>query len=391
MTGRNNNSASGETSAQMKRLIFLWDNFGPLHADRCDAVAEHYTDKCEVIGVEIASRSNVYDWIPESGTKFKKLTLFAGQSMEEIPGLQIFLKVLKACLSMGRGAEIFMCHYQEFPIFASACVLRLMGRRVYAMGCSKFDDYKRDLRREVAKSFLFLPYRGAIASGARSTDYMRFLGVPEKRVKSPYNTVSLDRIRAMAEAPPAPEGIPHSERHFTIVARLVAKKNLTMALKAFALYCEQTKSPRPLHIFGTGPLGTELREQAEADGVANLVKFYGFQQTKEVSAAHGHSLALLLPSIEEQFGNVVPEAMGMGIPVILSDNCGARDLLVRSGVNGFVIEPDNPEGMAYFMKLVAEDEQLWRRLATSAKEFADRSDSSRFAEAVAELIEETES
>ncbi|HVC47830.1 MAG TPA: glycosyltransferase family 4 protein [Terracidiphilus sp.] len=372
----------------MAKLVFLWDNFGPLHADRCDAVAEYFGRKHQVVGIELASRSKVYDWVPESGSRFQKVTLVEGRSVEEISGFQLFRKTLRACLSMGRNAHFFICHYQAPPIFLCAVVLRMMGRRVYAIGCSKFDDYARDLRREVAKSFLYLPYNGGIASGIRSTDYMRFLGIAVERVKSPYNAVSLARIRKMAGVPPAPEGVPFAERHFTIVARLVAKKNLSMALKAFALYCAQTANPRSLHLFGTGPLEAQLREQAQADGIAVWVHFRGFQQTQEVSEAYGRSLAVLLPSIEEQFGNVVPEAMGMGLPVILSDNCGARDLLIRSGVNGFVIEPDNPEGMAYFMKLIAEDEQLWRRLAKSAREFAELSDSPRFAEAVAALIGE---
>lgn len=375
----------------MAKIVFLWDNFGPLHADRCDAAAEYFHGKHEVIGIELAGKSKVYDWVAESGNKFKKITLFEGRSIEEIPSFQVFRKTMRACFSAGSDAYFFICHYQATPIFASAAVLRLLGRRVYAIGCSKFDDYPRNLKREMAKSLLYLPYKGGIASGTRSTDYMRFLGVNADRVKSPYNTVSLARIRKMAGVPPAPEGVPFAERHFTIVARMVPKKNLSMALRAFALYRAQTSHPRQLHLFGTGPLERELRAQANADGITELVQFCGFQQTREVSEAYGRSLALLLPSIEEQFGNVVPEAMGMGLPVILSDNCGARDLLVRSGVNGFVIEPDNPEGMAYFMKLIAEDEELWRRLARSAKKFAELSDSSRFAEAVAELIGEAKS
>jgi len=93
-----------------------------------------------------------------------------------------------------------------------------------------------------------------------------------------------------------------------------------------------------------------------------------------------------LPSIEEQFGNVIPEAQAMGLPVILSDNCGGRDLLVRSGVNGFVIEPDNARGMAFFMGLLSEDEGLWRKMCLESQLFAERADSARFAEAVEALI-----
>src|SRR5258708_767139 len=77
---------------------------------------------------------------------------------------------------------------------------------------------------------------------------------------------------------PAPQGTPFRDRHFTIVARMVAKKNLSMALKAMKLYAEQVPTPRPLHIFGTGPLEAELRHQARESGIAHLVHFRGFLQ-----------------------------------------------------------------------------------------------------------------
>ncbi len=370
----------------MAKLVFVWDNFGPLHADRCDAVARKFEGKHQVIGLELASRSKIYDWLPENGTRFTKITLVTGRSLEEIPFAERLGKTLRACLKMGRDAEFFMCHYNDPAIFAVSSMLRLLGRHVYTMGCSKFDDYERELSKEFVKTILYCPYNGGIASGTRSRDYMRFMGLRASRVQSPYNAVSLDRIRNLSGVPPAPGGVPFAERHFTIVARLVPKKNISMALKAMAHYATNVSNPRSLHIFGTGPLEAELREQARLDGIAELVHFRGFLQTEEISKAYGRSLALLLPSIEEQFGNVVPEAMGMGLPVILSDNCGARDLMVRTGVNGFVIEPDNPLGMAYFMQLLSQDETLWRRMCIAAQQFSKRADSARFAEAVEALI-----
>jgi len=76
----------------------------------------------------------------------------------------------------------------------------------------------------------------------------------------------------------------------------------------------------------------------------------------------------------------------MGVPVIVTDNCGARDLLVRTGVNGFVVEPDNPAGMALFMEMLAEDEGLWNSMCTAASEFSDRGDARWFAESVVALL-----
>ena len=372
----------------MSKLVFLWDNFGPLHVDRCEAVAAHFAGKHTVVGLEVASNSLQYDWNSESGSGFTKQTLITGRAVEQTGFFERFWAVFNACRKLGSDARFFLCHYQDPAILVTAALLRLLGRPVFTMGCSKFDDYKRNLGRELFKSIFYLPYQGGIASGIRSRGYMHFLGIPESRIKTPYNAVSIDRIRRMSGIAVAPEGQAFASRHFLIVARLLPKKNLTTALRAMRLYAEQNPNPRSLHIYGNGPLEAALREQADREGVSALVHFHGFAQTDVVSQAYGSALALLLPSIEEQYGNVIPEAIAMGLPVIVAENVGARDTLVRSGVNGFVIEPDNPEGLAFFMGLLANDEQLWGRMCLAAQQKAHHADAPRFAEAVESLLRE---
>jgi glycosyltransferase involved in cell wall biosynthesis len=370
----------------MGKLVFVWDNFGPLHADRCNAVAKRFAGTHEVIGFELAGHSKVYDWLPLNRDLFRKVTLAPDQSWEDIPFTKRFGRTLAACLHLEHGSRYFFCHYQDPAIFLVALSLRALGRRVCTMGCSKFDDYPRRVPRELMKSLMYWPYNGVITSGIRSRDYMHFMGFRPDATQTGYNSVSLERIREQANVPIAPEGVPFRERHFTIVARLVAKKNISMALKAMKLYAEQVPNPRPLHIFGNGPLESELRQQARDNGISELVHFRGFLQTESISKAYANSLALLLPSTEEQFGNVIPEAQAMGLPLIVSDNCGGRDLLVRSGMNGFVAEPDNAEGWALFMRLLSEDESLWRKMCLNSQFFIERADSPRFAEAVEALI-----
>jgi glycosyltransferase involved in cell wall biosynthesis len=186
----------------------------------------------------------------------------------------------------------------------------------------------------------------------------------------------------------APGGTPFEMRHFTIIARLVPKKNISMALEAYAIYRVQTSKPRQLHLCGSGPLEAALRTEAAELGIEDLVIFHGFLQSEHICPILGTTLALLLPSTEEQFGLVVIEAQAMGLPVIVSENCGARDLLVRNGVNGFVIEPDNPVGLAYFMGLIDKDESLWRRLAMATERSAALGDASLFANSIMNLTED---
>jgi len=260
----------------LKKIVFVWDNFGPLHVDRCDATAESVAGKIEVVGIELASKSKVYEWVPENGQKFKKITLFHERAIEDVPFLPRFVQTFRACFSQGSGSAYFMCHYEHPATLLAASLLRLCGRRVYAVGCSKYDDYPRHLWRELLKSAFYLPYSGGIASGTRSVDYMRFLGIPGKKVRPNYNAVSIARIRGLAGAQPAPQGVLHRDRHFVLVARFVPKKNLRVALEAFAAYASRSQNPRQLHLCGSGPLEGELKHQVSEAGIEHLVQFRGY-------------------------------------------------------------------------------------------------------------------
>jgi glycosyltransferase involved in cell wall biosynthesis len=128
-----------------------------------------------------------------------------------------------------------------------------------------------------------------------------------------------------------------------------------------------------------------LREQASRLKLQDLVVFRGFIQSREIATTLANTLSLILPSVEEQFGLVVIEAQAMGVPVIYTPACGARDYLLRSGVNGFLVEADNPAGMAFFMRLIASDEALWRRLARGARDTAPLGDVVHFVSSVEQL------
>lgn len=359
-------------------ICFLWDNFGPLHVDRCEAVssAGH-----KVIGLELYPTSDTYGWRSENSDNFEKITLF---SKHKVRGWGLIKALLRFRLKKGRCVW-FLCHYDWYEIFIFSFFLRILGDHVFVMGCSKFDDYNRYSWREFLKSIFLMNYHGALGSGKRSRDYFRFLGIRDERIQGEYNTVSLARIREMSDGV-APGGTSFSERSFVIVGRFVRKKNISAALHAYSIYKKNNINYRGLQLCGSGPMEGELRYLVDRLGLAGDVVFHGFVQTEEIAKILSDGLALILPSTEEQFGNVIIEAQAVGLPVIVTDNCGGRDLLVRSGVNGFVVEPDNFEGMSWFMDLLAKDEQLWRRMCDAATIFASRSDVAAFAEGVSSLI-----
>jgi L-malate glycosyltransferase len=384
-----NSPPSIETFERLDRpsMLFLWESYGPHHIDRVQGCCTHFAGRFEVYGVEIATFDANYVWRGSIGTdRFLKVVLFPNSVRQKISNFRCYVRIVTTCLRL-RSRYLFFCNFNEPPIFAAALTLRLLGRHLILMNDSKFDDKPRHILKELAKSIFYLPYSAALAAGRRSRSYFIFFGFREHRVAIGYDTVSVDRIREMAGVEPAPAGVPHGARHFTIIARFVAKKNLGIALDAYAQYRkEHAGTPRELHICGSGELEPVLREQADRLGLTG-VRFLGYKPEKEVARTLGSSLALILPSFEEQHGLVINEAVAMGVPLLVSDNCGARDLLVRTGVNGYVFEPDNVIGLARLMARLDGDAEEWARLAAGNRQFAALADTGSFVDAVERCID----
>jgi glycosyltransferase involved in cell wall biosynthesis len=369
-----------------QRIIFVWQQFGPYHMDRCEAVAQYLGSRFEVIGVEIASSGAVYAWEKSgAGVSFGKETIFPGRSYEELGFVARLFGLIRHCFR-ARAKHVFLCNYEHPHIFLLAASLRLLGRRVFVMQESKLDDRQRFVLRELAKALLYLPYNGVLAGGARTLSYMQFLGFREENVFEGYDTVSVQRIRHLAGVAPAPDGVPYDQRHFTIIARFIPKKNLNMAIAAYDGYRGLVgNNARELHLCGAGELEESLRRDVEKRRLEG-VRFLGFLQADGVARVLASTLALILPSTEEQWGLVVNEGLAMGVPILCSDNVGARDTLVRAGLNGYVFQPDCPEGLAYLMHRLANDEAEWRSFAQASAALAAKGDTKQFAEAVAAAV-----
>jgi hypothetical protein len=372
-----------------RTIIFIWEQFSAYHIDRLEAAAASFCDRYAILGIEFASHSRTYAWAPvASGEGFRRVTLFPGAVSDDVP----WPKKLRAAMREIRAARpeaVFLCNQEHPEILAMEFLLRLLGIPSYAMLDAKFDDSPRRVLKEAIKRPILALYRGGLVAGTRSIQYYRFLGLADGWARTAYDTVSVARVRRQAGAPQAPDGLPHAWRDFVVVARFVPKKNLALALHAFARFQELPASGerrRRLVLCGSGPLESELRALAAALGIVESVEFTGFLGPEEVAKKLAGGLALLLPSVEEQWGLVVNEAVALGLPILCSDNVGARDTLVRSGLNGFVFEPGNDEGLAALMHLVSEDEALWRRLALGSQRLAPLGDVEHFVRGVSELL-----
>ena len=149
------------------------------------------------------------------------------------------------------------------------------------------------------------------------------------------------------------------ERFFLFVGRFIPEKNLPRLIEAFRA-ASQNAALRgwALVLVGGGALEEGLRQQAAPLGAR--VRFLGFQQMEKLPSYYALASALVLPSVSESWGLVVNEAMSAGLPVILSGQCGCVTDLVFPGVNGAVVDHQDPHSLADALIELAADAERRR-------------------------------
>ena len=365
----------------------VWAQFAAYHIDRCEAVARRFQGRGTVLAVEVATTSSDYAWEPSGDIAGgRKVTLFPGKSFDQLSTWQRFRATwaeLRTCDWVCIGLS-----YAELSTILLVAMLRLSGKRVVVFSESKHDDKPRNAPGELAKRLILSPYNAAIVGATRHIAYFRMLGFRRRAVLPGYDGVGLDRIRAQGGGQLALSGRSFEQRDFVFVGRFVDKKNLPHLIESFARYVASAGvGARCLVLVGSGPEEPGLRAMIDAQGLADRVEFRGFLPADAVSRILADALALVLPSVEEQWGLVVNEALAFGLPVIVSRQVGARDALVRDGVNGHVVESGSVEQLADAMRDLAGDRGRWEAMVAASHQRAWLGDCDRLADALELLIE----
>jgi L-malate glycosyltransferase len=156
----------------------------------------------------------------------------------------------------------------------------------------------------------------------------------------------------------------------TAVQGFTHRKNVETALKAFA----QVRARHPevaYHLIGVDMEEGGLAQQyAEANGIADGVRFLGQLPFREVYQQIVHARVLLHPAREESFGMVPLEAMVGGTPVVGGSKSGFIPDLLDQGKAGLLCDVESPDDMAAALLSLLEDEQLAEEMTEKGRAFA---------------------
>lgn len=223
---------------------------------------------------------------------------------------------------------------------------------------------KRLYRWGVQRLGLLRGVRWQVSSEMERDELQRVLGALPDVMVAP-------DVFATTQAPPAEE---RDRNRLVFFSRLTPKKNLSYALELLGT----VPFPVALDIYGPAedPAYWE-RCQALMRSLPPHVEvtYRGALAHEEVRPTLARYGALLFPTLGENYGHVIPEALAAGTPVILSDQTPWQDL-EEAGV-GWVLPLDRPDLFRAAVEQIVcggEQEARAERCLTYARTLADRHD-----------------
>jgi Glycosyltransferase len=203
-----------------------------------------------------------------------------------------------------------------------------------------------------------------------------------------------EKLRLMRTVLPE---IPFRQRHpppdgaWKIVqaARLVAKKGLPTALRAFAEFVRRFPDAT-FTIAGEGPMEEDLRRLVQELGLSERVRFAGFLEQDALQRLFRESHIFLHPSETaggdvEGVPNALLEAMAGGLPVVATRHGGIPEV-VTDGETGLLCEERDAAGVAAALLRLAESPAFFGEMSARASaSVKDRFSAERQIAAVEEI------
>jgi glycogen synthase len=148
------------------------------------------------------------------------------------------------------------------------------------------------------------------------------------------------------------------------VGRLAPQKGVRALVAAAGLLEDESAQ---VLLVGDGPERPALQREAERLGVGGRLHFVGFLAHDRLPAVMSHADLLVLPSLYEELGTVLLEAMQAGLPIVASKTGGIPDV-IEDGVNGMLVPPGDPKAIALAIDRLLANRDLARRLSEGTQE-----------------------
>lgn len=189
-----------------------------------------------------------------------------------------------------------------------------------------------------------------------------------ERDEAEWNHLGLGKRGHVVPPPFIPPSAMVSRDHDTnqpialFLGRLHPVKNIEALIEAWPAVL--AKHPEALlRIAGQG--SREYEELLKRRAGKGRIRFTGFITGADKAMALKEAAVLVLPSLHENFGIVVVEAVAAGVPVVISENVQLRDFVASNDLG--IVTKDSADALASAIIAALGDSELHRRVAEQGR------------------------
>jgi len=216
---------------------------------------------------------------------------------------------------------------------------------------------------------------GYVAASTSAAEYFLKLGADPARVHVIPLTVDLAAIR---DHQPSTKTVAHLRSKIgagpivLVAARLVPGKEILDACEAVHRVAQKISDIK-LVIAGDGPMRDRVTSWKEAHDAEHVV-LLGMAEWEQMLTLYKMADLVLFPARREKFGMVVIEGLAAGVPVIAYRKVGAARDLIRDGINGFLVDEGDVNGLAQRIEEIVGAPSLGCRLKEHAARVVEHHD-----------------
>ncbi|MEP6604065.1 MAG: glycosyltransferase, partial [Spartobacteria bacterium] len=155
-------------------------------------------------------------------------------------------------------------------------------------------------------------------------------------------------------------GRTNGEVRLLYVGRVSREKDLDVLASAYRKLRDENL-PVQLFVVGDGPYARALSETLPD------AFFTGYLRGQDLATAYASADVFVFPSTTDTFGNVIIEAQASGVPVIVSDSGGPKEL-VTNQENGLITKSHDVEDFTRAIRTLVVDPALRQRMGHCARE-----------------------
>jgi glycosyltransferase involved in cell wall biosynthesis len=154
-------------------------------------------------------------------------------------------------------------------------------------------------------------------------------------------------------------GVLNGEVRLLYVGRISREKDLDLLAAAYRRLRDEGL-PVQLFIVGHGPYSEALAKSLPE------AFFTGYLSGNELATAYASADIFVFPSTTDTFGNVILEAQACGVPVVVSDSGGPKEL-VEDKANGLITKSHDVDDFARAIRALVTNPALRERMGKSAR------------------------